>query len=166
MSGPIFHRSPMHPSRILIRPMPVFCAAYAPRPVAIGPITGAGIQLEIVVGKTLDCRDGIQPRIKIDNMIPPDAAVRFHRKLTSAPPAPELVSVRRTRPAKNSLKAVSNRVVEDDCIPRGPRINQTRARSADRPPNIPAIRLNTSDILESRPISINLFSSQCFAHQC
>src|SRR5713101_3391823 len=148
-----------------LRARPDFCTAYAPRPVAIAPITRSGTQPEIVLGKTLDCRDAIQPRIQIDNMIPTNAAVRFQRKLTTALPAPELVSVRRTRPAKNSPKAVSSRAVDDDCTPRGPRINQTRARSADRPPNIPAIRLNTSDIPESRPISINLFSSECLAHQ-
>src|SRR5207253_5677111 len=100
------------------------------------------------------------------SMIPASRGVRFQKKLTSALPARELVSVRRTRPAKNRPKAVSSRVVEDDCIPRGPRINQTRARSADKPLNVPAIRLNTSDIVESRPISINLFSSKCLAHQC
>src|SRR2546425_345226 len=148
-----------------LRARPDFCTPYVPRPVAIAPITRSGTQLEIMVGKTLDCKDAIHPRIQIDSMIPTNAAVRFHRKLTSALPTPELVSVRRTRPAKNSPKAVSNRVVEDDCIPRGPRINQTRARSADRPLNVPAIRLNTSDIVESRPISINLFSSKCLAHQ-
>src|SRR5712691_9646 len=150
---------------VLPRARPDFCTAYAPRPVAIPPITRSGTHLEIIVGKTSDCKDATQPRIQIDNMIPTNAARRFQRRLTSALPAPELVSVRRTRPRKNSPKTESNRVAEDDCIPRGPRINQTRARSADRPPNIPAIRLNTSDIPESRPISINLFSSECLAHQ-
>src|SRR2546425_7135455 len=145
---------------------PDFCTAYAPRPLAIAPITRSGTQLEIMVGKTLDCKDAIQPRIQIDNMIPTNPAVRFQRKLTSALPTPELVSVRRTRPAKNSPKTVSNMVVEDGCISRGPRISQTSARSADRPLNVPAIRLNTSDILESRPISINLLSTKCLAHQC
>src|SRR5437870_7793588 len=126
---------------------PDFCTAYAPRPVAIAPMTRSGTQLEIMVGKTLDCKDAIQPRIQIDNMIPTNAAVRFQRKLTSALPTPELASVRRTRPAKNSPKAVSNMVAEDDCIPSGPRINQTRSSSADRQLNVPAIRLNTSDIV-------------------
>src|SRR5437016_1060670 len=149
-----------------LRARPDFCTAYTPRPVAIAPITRSGTQLEIMVGKTLDCKDAIQPRIQIDNMIPTNPAVRFQRKLTSALPTPELASVRRTRPAKKSPKAVSNRVVEDDCIPRGPRINQTRPRIADRPLKVPAIRLNTSDIVESCPISINLFSSKCLAHQC
>src|SRR5207245_636959 len=143
---------------------PDFCTAYAPRPVAIATMTRCGTQLEIMVRKTLDCKEAIQPSIQIDNMIPTNAAVRFQRKLTSALPTPELASVRRTRPAKNSPKAVSNRVAEDDCIPSGPRINQTRARSADRPLNVPAIRLNTSDIVESRPISIKLLSSQRLAH--
>src|SRR5712692_2929373 len=147
-----------------LRARPDFWTAYAPRPVAIAPMTRSGTQLEIMVGKMLDCKDAIQPRIQMDKMIPTNAAVRFQSKLTSALPPPELVSVRRTRLRKNSPKAVSNRVVEDDCISRSPRINQTRARIADSPLNVPAIRLNTSDILESRPISINLFSSKCLAH--
>src|SRR2546425_4897911 len=138
-----------------LRGRPDFCIEYAPSPVAIAPITRSGTQLESMVERTSDCKEAIQLRIQIDNMIPTNAAVRFQRKLTSALPAPELVSVRRTRPAKNSPKALNSRAVDDDCTPRGPRINQTRARSADRPPNISAVRLNTSDILESRPISIN-----------
>src|SRR5713101_6027301 len=148
-----------------LRARPDFCTAYAPRPVAIAPITRSGTQPEIVLGKTLDCRDAIQPRIQIDNMIPTNAAVRFQRKLTTALPAPELVSVRRTRPRKNSPKAVSSRAVDDDCTPRGPRINQTRARIADIPPNVVAVHRVASAILESRPISINLFSSKRFTHQ-
>src|SRR5436309_2115488 len=148
-----------------LRARPDFCTPYAPRPVVIAPITRSGTQLEIMVGKTLDCKDAIQPRIQIDSMIPTNPAVMFQRRLTSALPTPELVSVRRTLPAKNRPKAVSSRVVEDDCIPSGPRISQMRASSAERPLNVPAIRLNTSNIVESCPISINLFSSKCLAHQ-
>src|SRR5438552_16008928 len=81
-----------------------FCTAYAPRPVAIAPMTRSGTQLEIMVGKTLDCKDAIQPRIQIDNMIPTNPAVRFQRRLTSALTTPELVSVRRTPPAKTSRR--------------------------------------------------------------
>src|SRR5712691_4132291 len=99
----------------VLRARPDFCTAYAPRPVAIAPITRSGTQLEIMVGKTLDCKDAIQPRIQIDNMIPTNPAVRFQRKLTTALPAPELVSVLRIRPRKNNPKAESNRVAEDDC---------------------------------------------------
>src|SRR5256886_8361353 len=69
-----------------LRARPDFCTPYAPRPVAIAPITRSETQLEIMVGKALDCKDAIQPRIQIDSMIPTNPAVRFQRRLTSALP--------------------------------------------------------------------------------
>src|SRR5947209_6011907 len=151
---------------VLPRAGPDFCTAYAPRPAAIPPITRSGTHLEIIDGKTSDCREATHPRIQIDNMIPTNAARRFHRRLTSALPAPELVSVRRTRLRKNNPKPTRSMVTEYCWIPRGPLMSQTTPRSADMPPNVTAARLVAIDILESRPISINFFPSQCFTHQC
>jgi len=141
-----------------LRARPDFCTAYAPRPAAIAATTRSGTQLEMTVGKTSDCKDDTQPRIQIDNMIVTDAATRFQRKLTSALPAPELVSVRRTRPRKNSPKPARSTVTEYCWIPRGPLMSQTMPRSVDMPVNVAAVRLVASDILDSRPISINLLS--------
>src|SRR2546426_1924180 len=151
---------------VLPRARPDFCTAYAPRPTAIPPITRSGTHLEIIDGKTSDCRDATHPRIQIDNMIPTNAARRFQRRLTSALPAPELDSARRTRPRKNNPKLTRSMVTEYCWIPRGPLMSQTTPRSADMPPNVAAARLVAIDILESRPISINFFPSQCFTHQC
>src|SRR5438132_13436835 len=55
---------------------------------------------------------------------------------------------------------------EYGCSPSGPLISQTSARIADIPPSVVAVRRVASAILESRPISINLFSSKCLTHQC
>src|SRR5712664_2823676 len=148
-----------------LRARPDFCTAYAPRPVAIAPITRSGTQLETMVGKALDCKHAIQPSVQIDNMIPTNAAVRFQRKLTTALPAPEMVSVRKTLSRKNSPIPARSMEAEYCCIPIGPLISQTRARIADIPPNVVAVRRVASAILESRPISINLFSSKRFTHQ-
>src|SRR6267143_5248578 len=149
-----------------LRARPDFWTAYAPRPVAIAPITRSGTQVEIMVGKTLDCKDATQPRIQIDSMIPTNEVVRFQRRLAAALPAPELVSVRKTRPRKKNPMPARSMEVEYCWSPRGPPISQTRARIADIPPSVVAIRRVASDILESRPISINLFSSKRLAHQC
>src|SRR5205809_4820145 len=116
-------------------------------------------------GKTSDCKDATQPSIQIETMIATNAAARFQRRLPSALPAPELVSVRRIRPRKYNPKPVRRMTTEYCWIPRGRLMSQTRARSADNPVSVTAIRLMARDIPESRPISINLFSSECFAHK-
>ncbi len=148
---------------LLVRPS--LCTANAPRPAVIAAMTRSGTHLEIAVGKTSDCKDATQPRIQIDNMIPIRAATMFQRKLATARPVPELVSVRKSRPRKNKLKPTRSTETEYCWIPSGPLMSQTRPRIADMPPNVAAARRVASDSLESRPISINLFSSECFAHQ-
>src|SRR5439155_1310122 len=82
-----------------------------------------------------DCREPTQPRIQIPSMTPTNAHVRFQRKLTSALPAPEIVSVRKTRPRKPKLKPARSREREYCWIPRGPLMIQIRARIADMPIN-------------------------------
>src|SRR5438046_10602856 len=116
-------------------------------------------------GKTSDCNDATQLSIQIDTMIVTNAAARFQRILLSAPPAPELVSVRRIRPRKYRPKPVRSMMTEYCWIPQGCLMTQTRARSADNPVSVTAIRLMARDIIESRPISINLFSPEGLAHQ-
>src|SRR6266852_3100632 len=103
-----------------LRARPSLCEAYAPRPAAIAATTRLGIQLEIADGKTSDCRDATQPRIQIPSMIPTNAHVRFQRKLTSALPDPEMVSVRKTRPRNPKLKPTRSKEREYCWIPRGP----------------------------------------------
>src|SRR3989442_5159882 len=119
----------------------------------------------MVVRETAGCRGAPQPGIQMPSMIPANAQVRFQRKLTSALPAPEMVSVRKARPRKPKLKPARSKEREYCWIARGPLIIQTRARIAETPVNVPAIRLVASDSPESRPISINLFSSERLAHQ-
>jgi hypothetical protein len=116
-------------------------------------------------GKTSDCRDATQPRIQIPSMIPTNAHVRFQRKLTSALPDPEIVSVRKIRPRNPKLKPTRSKDRVYCWIPRGPLMIQMRARIADMPVKVPAIRLVARDSPDSRPISINVFSSERFAHQ-
>jgi hypothetical protein len=141
------------------RARPVLCVAYALRPVTIAPSTRLGTHFETAAGKTSDCRDAIQPKIQIVNVIPTNTAVMFHRMLRSALPGPELVSVRRSRPRKSRLKLVSNRVREYCSSPRGCLMSQMTPRSADKPPSVVVALLKARVIPESRPISINLFSS-------
>src|SRR5205823_3383203 len=148
-----------------LRARPSLCAAYAPRPAVIAATTRLGVQLEKTDGNTSDCSEATQPRIQIPSMIPTNAHVRFQRKLTSALPAPEIVSVRKTRPRKPKLKPARSKEGEYCWIPRGPLMIQMRARIAEMPVNVPAIRLVARDSPESRPISINMFSSERFAHQ-
>jgi hypothetical protein len=148
-----------------LRVRPSFWSEYAPRPDAIPPTTRSGTNLEIVLGKTSDCKVATHPKIQIVNRIPTNAARMFQKRLTSALPSPELVSVRKIRPMKNNANA-ERRMESEYCrSPRGSLISQIRPRSIDNPTSAPAIRRVASDSLESRPISINLFSSQCFAHQ-
>src|SRR5213596_3904679 len=116
-------------------------------------------------GKTSDCKAATQLSIQIDTMIATNAAARFQRILLSALPAPELVYVRRILPRRYRPKPVRSMMTEYCWIPRGCLMSQTRARSADNPVSVTAIRLMARDIPESRPISINLFSSECFAHK-
>src|SRR5467141_1953100 len=142
------------------------CSANALKPVTIAPITRSGIHLEIVAGKASDCNDAIQPKIRVVNVSPTNTPARFQRRETSVLPTPEFVSVRRSRPRKNRPKPMSSRSREYCSSPTGCLISQMMPRSMDKPPKVLAARLNASDILESRPISINLFSSQRFAHQC
>src|SRR5437867_6950127 len=148
-----------------LRAKPSLCDAYAPRSAVIAATTRLGVQLEMAAGKTSDCRDATQPRIQIPSMIPTNAHVRFQRKLTSALPAPEIVSVRKTRPRKPKLKPARSNEREYCWIPRGPLMIQIRARIAETPVNVPAIRRVASDSPESRPISINVFSSERLALQ-
>src|SRR3989441_2664059 len=148
-----------------LRARPSLCVEYAPSPAAIAATTRLGVQLEMADGKTSDCRDATQPRIHIPSMIPTNAHVRFQRKLTSALPAPEIVSVRKTRPRKPKLKPARSTEREYCWIPRGPLMIQIRARIAEMPVSVPAIRRVASDKPESRPISINVFSSERLAHQ-
>src|SRR2546422_6531397 len=61
-----------------LRARPSLCVEYAPNPVAIAATTRLGVQLEIAVGKTSDCREATQPRIQIPSMTPTNAHVRFH----------------------------------------------------------------------------------------
>src|SRR5437667_3714052 len=116
-------------------------------------------------GKTSDCKDDTQLSIQIDTMIATNAAARFQRILLSALPVPELVSVRRILPRKYRPKPVTSMMTEYCWIPRGCLMSQTRARSADIEVSVTAIRLTAFDIRDSRPISINMFSPECFAHK-
>src|SRR5207245_2973869 len=122
------------------RARPSLCPAYAPRPAAIAATTKMGVQLEMAVGKTWDCKDATQPNIQIPSMIPANAQVRFQRKLTSALPAPEIVSVRKTRPRKPKLKPARSKAREYCWIARGPLIIQINPRLAETPVSVPAIR--------------------------
>src|SRR2546425_1754519 len=149
---------------LLVRPS--LCTANAPRPAMIAAMTRSGTHLEMTVGKTSDCKDHTQPRIQIDNTIPTSAATMFQRKLATARPVPELVSVRKTRPRKNKLKPTRSTETEYCWIPSGPLMSQTRPRMADIPPNVAAARRCGSERPESRPTSIHLFRSERFAHQC
>src|SRR5437867_4325657 len=119
----------------------------------------------MTLGNTSDCKDATQLSIQIDTMIATNAAARFQRILLSALPAPELISERRILPRRYRPKPVRSMMTEYCWIPRGCLMSQTRARSADNPVSVTAIRLMAGDIIESRPISLNLFSSECLAHQ-
>src|SRR2546425_7774183 len=139
--------------------------ANAPRPAVIAATARSGTHLEMMLGKTSDCKEATQPKIQIVSMIPTNAATRFQRKLATARPGPEIVSVRKTRPRKNRLKPVRSRETEYCWSPRGALISQMTPRMADIPPNVVAIRFVATDNPESRPISINLLSSERLAHQ-
>src|SRR5712664_678821 len=145
---------------------PSLCTANAPRPAVIAPMTRSGTHLEMTPGKVSDCRDAIHPKIQIVNTIPTNAATRFQSRLATVFPGPELVSVRRTRPRENRLRPTRSREAEYCWIPIGCRMSQTRPRIAEIPPSVVATRRVALDSLESRPISINVFSSERFAHKC